>query len=94
MMINIIISRSSKTLFCLEFKSGSNGTNISELQHILKFKNLKETITIYIQTLKKNINIFCSLAPNQTCGNIKLRFSRGRRGMGGGVNRSTDRRIW
>ena len=37
MMINIIISRSSKTLFCLEFKSSSKGTNISELQNI-KFK--------------------------------------------------------
>ena len=53
---------------------------VSPSYKILKFK---ETITMFIHSKKTNINIFVSLAPNRIwkCGNFKLWFCKGRRGI-------------
>ena len=60
-----------KTLFYLEFKSSGKGTSISELQNI---KIKRDNYNVYTHSNKTNINVFCSLAPNQNCGNFKLWF--------------------
>ena len=74
------IRSSSKTLFCLEFKSHGNakGTSISGFQNI-KIKG--DNYNVYTHSSKTNINIFGSLALNRSCGNFKLWLSRGRRGI-------------
>ena len=73
-------SSRSKTLPCFEFKSSAKGTSISKLQNI---KIKRDNYNAYIHSNKANIIIFCSLAPNQIrkCGNFKLWFCRGRRGI-------------
>ena len=58
-----------KLYFVSNLKSSARGTSISELQNI---KTKRENYNVYTHSKKTSINIFCSLAPNQNCGNFKL----------------------